>query len=128
VTLRRFRDWIAPSAGLDRSLGELLDKLKEPLARLGCPLNPRRFNAIRKLLGNTPAALCKPEQALDLQIAQRILPQVRYLFRPGARQALDAMRKALESHPAEFPEALQLLEEMKANEFTEEGVAEGDDE
>jgi hypothetical protein len=87
VTLRNYRDWIDPSPRLDRSLGELIDKLREPLHRLGCPLNPRRFNAIRKFVGSAPPEVAKPEQSLDLQIAQRVLPQVRNLFRPGARSA-----------------------------------------
>ena len=64
----------------------MIDRLKEPLAPLGCPLNPRRFNAIRKFVGSAPPDVCKPEQALDLQIAQRMLPQVRNLFRPGRRR------------------------------------------
>jgi hypothetical protein len=125
VTLRNYRDWIDPSPRLDRSLGELIDKLREPLHRLGCPLNPRRFNAIRKFVGSAPPEVAKPEQSLDLQIAQRVLPQVRNLFRPGAQEALDAIKKTLEAHPFGFPESLQSLEEMGDSDYPAELFAEG---
>jgi hypothetical protein len=125
VTLRNYREWVDPSPRLDRSLGELIDKLKEPLARLGCPLNPRRFNAIRKFVGSAPPDVCKPEQALDLQIAQRVLPQVRNLFRPGAQEALEEVKKVLEAHPSGFPESLQWLEEMRDSDYTADLLPEG---
>ncbi len=129
VTLKHFRDWVAPSSlVLKGSAGDVLDRLREPLARLGCPLNQRRIGAIRKLLANVPAEICKPEQALDLQIAQRILPQARNLFRPGARQALEAIRKLLQARPADFPESLQLLDEIQASEFSDELLAQGGEE
>jgi len=125
VTLRNYRDWIDPSPRLDRSLGELIDRLKEPLTRLGCPLNPRRFNAIRKFVGSAPPEVLKPEQALDLQIAQRVLPQVRNLFRPGAPEALEVIKKTLEAHPSGFPESLLSLEEMGDSDYPADLLAEG---
>ena len=64
----------------------MLDGLNEPLGRLGCPLNPRRYQAIRRLLGNAPAFVCSAAEAIDLQIAQRVLPQVRNLFPARARR------------------------------------------
>jgi hypothetical protein len=128
ITLGQFRGWVAQSAGLDASLGKLLDQLKEPLVQLGCPLTPRRFHAIRKLLGSVPPSICKPEEARDVQIAQRILPQVRNLFRPGARKALNAIRKALESQPSSFSESLQVLDEIQAGELPDDLLAEGSEE
>src|SRR5262249_10020897 len=125
VTLRNYRDWIDPSPRLDRSLGELIDKLKEPLARLGCPLNPRRVHALRKFVGSARADVCKPEQALDLQIVQRVLPQVRNLFRAGAQEALEAVKKTLEASPFGFPESLQWLEEMRDTDYSADLLAEG---
>jgi hypothetical protein len=125
VTLRNYRDWIDPSPRLDRSLGELIDRLKEPLTRLGCPLNPRRFNAIRKFVGSAPPDVLKPEQALDVQIAQRVLPQVRNLFRPGAQEELKAVKKILEAHPSGFPESLQLLDEMRDSDYPADLLTEG---
>ncbi len=125
VTLRNYRDWINPSPSLDRSLGQLIDNLKGPLSRLGCPLNPRRFNAIRKFVGSAPPDVCRPEQALDLQIAQRVLPQVRNLFRAGAQEALEDVKKTLEAHPFGFPESLQWLEEMRDSDYQADLFAEG---
>jgi len=125
ITQRNYREWVNESPTLDRSLGELIDKLKEPLTRLGCPLNPRRFHAIRKFVGNAPTDVCKPEQALDLQIAQRVLPQVRNLFRAGAQEALEDIKKTLEAHPFGFPESLQWLEEMRDSDYPTDLFAEG---
>jgi hypothetical protein len=125
VTLRHYRYWVDPAGKLDRALAELIDQLKDHLARLGCPLNPRRFTALRKFVGNAPRDICRPEEALDLQIAQRILPQVRGLFRPGAQEALDAVKKVLEGQPSGFPESLRWLEELRASDYTADLFAEG---
>ncbi len=115
ITHRALSGWVKDSAVLDRPHAELLDSLSEPLARLGCPLNPRRYQAIRRVLGNAPAFICSAAEAIDLQIAQRVLPQVRNLFRPGAREALKAMRRTLEAAGA-FPESLEVLREIEGRE------------
>ena len=57
---------------------------------------------------------------------QRILPQVRHLFRPSAREALQAIRKTLEGHPSGFAESLQLLADLEAHELTSSPFAETD--
>ncbi len=75
--------------------------------------------------GHAPPEVLKPEQALDLQIAQRVLPQVRNLFRPGAPEALEAIKKTLEAHPSGFPESLLSLEEMGDSDYPADLLAEG---
>jgi hypothetical protein len=65
---------------------------------------------------------------LDLQIAQRVLPQVRNLFRPGAREALKALRRVLETGPAAFPESLALLEEIEGREGVDDLFDRGSEE
>jgi len=117
ITLRTFRDWTSTTAQFDPSLGELIDALRDHLTVLGCPMNPRRFSAIRKFIASVPPQLGSPEQALDLQIAQRILPQMRGLFRPGAREAMDGIRKTLENHRFTFPESLRVLEDVRNSEY-----------
>jgi hypothetical protein len=112
--------WVKESAGLDATQAELFDALREPLAKLGCPLNARRYHAIRRVLGNTPLSVCSMADALDLQIAQRVLPQVRNLFRPGAREALKAFRRVLESAPFDFAESLVVLEEVEVREAADD--------
>ena len=124
VTLRNYRDWVDPSPRLDRSLGEMIDKLREPLTRLGCPLNPRRFNAVRKFVGSAPPEVCKPEQALDLQIAARAAAGAQPVP-PRSPEALDAIKKTLEAHPFGFPESLQSLEEMSDSDYPADLFAEG---
>jgi hypothetical protein len=127
VTHGQVAGWVTESAGFDRAQGELLDALNEPLAKMGCPLNPRRYHAIRRVLSNVPSFVCSPAEALDLQIAQRVLPQVRNLFRPGAREGLKALRRALESAPFVFPESLDLLGEIEERETDDELFSKGAD-
>jgi hypothetical protein len=125
VALRNYRDWVDNTGKLDRSLAELIDRLKDDLARLGCPLNPRRFGAIRRFVASAPPEICSADQALDLQIAQRLLPQIRGLFRPGAHAALEAVQKTLESHPTGFPESLQCLAELRTSDYPADPFTEG---
>ena len=128
VTHRQFAGWVKESAGLDRSHAEMLDNLSEPLAKMGCPLNARRYQAIRRVLGNVPPFVCTTDEALDLQIAQRVLPQVRNLFRPGAREALKALRRVLEATPGAFPESLDMLGEIEGREGGDDLFDRGADE
>jgi hypothetical protein len=120
ITLGHIAGWVKESAGMDRTHAELLDALSEPLTRMGCPLNPRRYQAIRRLLGNVPPSICSPAEVLDLQIAQRVLPQMRNLFRPGAKEGLKAFRRALEAAPIDFPESLTVLQEVEDREAVDE--------
>jgi hypothetical protein len=115
ITLRNLRSWITITANYEQSLGELIDALRDHLTALGCPMNPRRFSAMRKFIASMPPELGKPEQALDLQIAQRLLPQIRGMFRPVAREALDRVRKILENHSCS--ESLRVLEEISDREY-----------
>ena len=121
-------DWVKKPDGLSPTHGALFDALREPLARMGCPLNPRRTSAIGKVIGNTLPFVCTQDQALDLQIAQRVLPQVRNLFRPGAREGLKAFRKVLESSSLEFPESLEILQEVEYREAADGEFTTGIDE
>lgn len=116
ITQRTFSGWVNESAAMNPMHGGLLDELNESLNRLGCPMNLRRYQAIRRLLGNAPEFVCSPAEALDLQIAQRVLPQVRNLFRPGAREALRTLRRTLEGQPVAFPESLEVLREIEERE------------
>ena len=72
---------------------------------------------MRGFIASVPASLGSADMAIDLQIAQRILPQIRGLFRPGAREALESIRKTLENHPIELSESLRVLEHIGENEY-----------
>lgn len=117
VSLRAFQRWVSQTTQFDSRLGDLIDKLRHDLSVLGCPINPRRFAAMRRYIASLPPALGSPDTAIDLQIAQRVLPQIRGLFRPGARKSLESIRKTLEDHPIEFPESLRVLEHVSESEY-----------
>ena len=95
VTHGQFESWRRP--GQAGPVAELLDALREPLSRLGCPLSPRRYRALCEFLASA-GDLVAPEEALDMQITQRLLPQVRGLFRQTAQDALEDLRALLDSH------------------------------
>jgi hypothetical protein len=68
---------------------------------------------MQRFIANTPRQLCSSEQALDFQIAQRVLPQVRGLFRPLAREAFERLKNCLEKDGTRFPESLRVLAEVE---------------
>lgn len=117
VSLRTFQQWVSQTAQFDSRLGDLIDKLRHNLSVLGCPINPRRFAAMRTYIASVPPSLDSADTAIDLQIAQRVLPQIRGLFRPGAKEAVDAIRKTLEEYPIEFTESLRVLDHVSENEY-----------
>ncbi len=50
---------------------------------------------------------------------------MRNLFRAGAQEALEDVKKTLEAHPFGFPESLQWLEEMRDSDYQADLFAEG---
>lgn len=111
VSLRAYQSWIG-SATLDPRLGRVFDELREPLHALGCPLSPRRYRAICQFVASSNG-LCSPEVALDLQVSQRILPQVRGLFRREAREALDQLEQILSQQSFDFVESRRHLQQLR---------------
>ena len=114
ISTRTYRGWLR-SGALDREFAETIDELRVPLAALGCPLNPRRFRAICDFVASA-IELCPPARALNLQIAQRLLPQVRGLFRVEAREALEGIESILVRRPDDFSESLHTLHEIRRGE------------
>ena len=111
VTHRRFESWRRP--GQAGPVAELLDELREPLNKLGCPLSPRRYRGLCEFLASTPRELATPEEALDMQLRQRLLPQVRGLFRQTAQDALEDLRTLLAGHGQRYSGALGALDELR---------------
>ena len=109
VTGRVFETWRA--SGQPGPVADLLDELRGPLEALGCPLNPRRYRALCRFLASAPRDLLTPDDALDLQITQRLLPQIRGLFRSEARQAVDALLALLRKRGDRYAESVRALEE-----------------
>lgn len=119
ITLGLYRSWCR-TARLSKEFAGIVDQIRPHLYALGCPLNPRRYRAICEFVASAPSEICSPAEALDLQFAQRLLPQIRSVFRREAREAVDAIAKVLEAHGADFPESLGTLQDLRDSEY--EGV------
>ena len=74
---------------------KILGEIQPELIVLGCGLTPRRQTSICRFIANAQS-LCNFDKALDMQLRQRILPQIRRLYRPGALEALGRLSGKLE--------------------------------
>jgi hypothetical protein len=110
--LRHFREW-RRTTPLDRDIAALWDRIQAHLASLGTPITPRRRMAIQEFIASAPPEVLTPLQAFDLQIAQRLLTQVRGLYRPGAQDALDDLERMLTQHSYGFPEAVSAIADLR---------------
>lgn len=117
VCLRDFQSWTRDAA-LSSDLGAALDELRPLVERLGCPLTPRRFRAIRRFVASaTP--LCSEREAFDLETANRILPQVRNVLTSAGRDALESLRKVLDRR--QMTESLRVFDAAAARAAVELG-------
>jgi len=110
VTVGNFDAWTRETT-LTGQAASVIDAIQQPLAVLGSPLTPRRYQAISRFVASA-RDLCSAEEAFDLQLKQRVLNQLRGLFRPEARQALDELRTILAGHGTAFSGALQMLDRI----------------
>lgn len=95
VTQRMLTRWTRDEP-LERGLGEVLDRMSPLLTALRCPITPRRYRAISRFVASANG-LCSAIEAFDLQVCQRVLPQVRNVLGPEALEALEALRELIES-------------------------------
>lgn len=93
---------------------EVLGEIQPELSTLGCGLTHRRQTSICRFLANAPESLCSFDQALDMQLRQRILPQIRGLYRPGALEAVRGLSGKLENI-CEVPRTRQALARLEAD-------------
>jgi hypothetical protein len=112
-----YRAWVRDE-DLDRQFAELLDRLRAPLGRLRSPLTPRRYRSICRFVASA-AALCSASTAFDLQITQRIVPQLRGLFTPGAREAFGQLLQIVNQEAESLPETRLALESVAERELGE---------
>jgi hypothetical protein len=126
VTIGDLQSWIYDRP-FEPAAAQVLEQLQAPLKTLGCPLTPRRLGSIARFLGSTPRSLCTPEAALDLQVAQRILPQVKGLFRQEARAALGRVTAILGQNEQAFELSLRIIGEMQDVEDGMDPTAWGED-
>lgn len=121
VSWRAFRTWTRRGVITDELL-TAIDDIRGVLTTAGVALSPRRYQAISAFLASTPPFICTQERALDLQVTQRVLPQIRGWFRADQREALIQLREILEARPQVFEESLAALREIEHNDGALLGV------
>ena len=110
VTVASFESWTR-EAPLANKAAALIDRMQKPLGILGSPLTPRRYQAIKRFVASAKG-LCSSEEAFDIQLRQRVLSQLRGLFRPEARRALDELRTILLEEGGIYPGATHMLDRI----------------
>lgn len=93
---------------------DVLGEIQSDLSALGCGLAQRRQTLICRSVANAPESLCSHDQALDMQLCQRVLPQIRRLYRPGAMEALRRLHSKLE-RMCDAPRTLRGLGRLEAS-------------
>ena len=80
-------------------LAAVLDVLREPLRKMRRPLTPRRYEAFTRFVASAAGLrdLCTPDKAFDLQLSLRLVPQLRSLSSPDARDGLTELLRAFEA-------------------------------
>ncbi|SHF11805.1 hypothetical protein SAMN05444279_11794 [Ruegeria intermedia] len=114
AVLQADRDRWTRSTSVPARAIEILGEIQPELSVLGCGLTHRRQTSICRFIANAPADLCTFDQALDMQLRQRILPQMRGLYRHGALDALGRLAEKLE-RVSDVPRALRLLARLEAD-------------
>ncbi|MEZ5782379.1 MAG: hypothetical protein R3D70_12275 [Rhizobiaceae bacterium] len=90
-----------------------MGEIQPELSVLGCGITHRRQTSICRFIANAPEGLCGFDQALDMQLRQRILPQIRGLYRPGALDALARLAEKLSV--IHVPRTLQSLARLESD-------------
>lgn len=114
AVLQSDRDRWTRSTNVPASAIEVLSEIQPDLSMLGCGLTHRRQTSICGFIANAPASICSFDQALDMQLRQRILPQIRGLYRPGALEALRRLSDKLEKK-CDVPRTLKSLARLEAD-------------
>ena len=126
VTVTSYDSWIRDSETLPSKAAEIIDSMQKPLSVLGSPITPRRFQAIARFVASA-RNLCSADEAFDIQLRQRVFSQLRGLFRPESRRALDELRSILAKHGESFSRAQNMLDTLYveySNEIDFEGFEE----
>jgi len=114
AVLQSDRDRWTRNTNVPASAIEVLSEIQPDLSMLGCGLTHRRQTSICGFIANAPASICSFDQALDMQLRQRILPQIRGLYRPGALEALRRLSDKLEKI-CDVPRTLKSLARLEAD-------------
>jgi hypothetical protein len=111
ITLADFERW-AVAVPLQSDVAEFIDRVRPLLERLDAPLSMRARNGIDRYIRSS-TNLAPQHQALDYQIAQRMLPRVRLIGSRMQESALLELRSLLESADFSASESLAMIDAMQ---------------
>ena len=106
MSARDLRSWVQDRT-LDARYAEVLDAMRPSLLTLQCPVTPRRFHGISRFVASADG-LCAPDAAFDMQLCQRVLPQVRGAYGPAEREAIEELARVIASRGF-LPEAERVV-------------------
>ena len=115
VSLRNFQDWLSLKQAASPKGVKLLGDIDPLLRGLGCPFNPRRREAVNLFLQSATPEIVSPDQAFDIVLSQRVLPLVRGLFRPSAREIFERLSDVI-LQAGFLPETERVLADIRARE------------
>lgn len=95
-TVRRsdLRRWSRPEGTMAPDAVRVLADIQDHLVRIGAPLTSRRHRGIDRFVAGA-GDLCDPLAALDMQVRQRIVPQLDRLFMPDVLEEVERLAQAL---------------------------------
>jgi hypothetical protein len=98
----------------------LVDQIRPHLSSLGAPITARSYRAICRFVASAEP-LMSHVQALDVQIAQRLLSKVRDLITDAQHEAFGALEAVLrESDAGAFEESRFMLGHIRTREVVRE--------
>jgi hypothetical protein len=119
VKLADFNSWTHRTP-LPPKLAVLVDQLRPSLHSLGAPMTARSYQGICRFVASAEP-LMTPAQALDVQIAQRLLSKVRDIVTDSQREAFEDLETVIrESEIGPFEESHFLLRQIRMSEILQE--------
>jgi energy-coupling factor transporter ATP-binding protein EcfA2 len=112
VTLRDINAWTR-QAPLESDVATLIDAIRPILEGIGLPISPRTYTGMHRFIRSAGDVMTQ-QQALDCQIAQRLLPRIRNVSTRSENDALQSLQDLLRSSgDGRFPESKLVLERKR---------------
>jgi hypothetical protein len=108
ITLRDITAW-SRQAPLESDVATVIDSIRPILDGIGLPISPRTYSGMHRFIRSAGDVMSQ-KQALDCQIAQRLLPRIRNLSTRSEIDAIQSFQDVLRaSGDGLFPESQLLL-------------------
>lgn len=108
VTLRDIGAWTR-QAPLESDVATVIDAIRPILEGIGLPISPRTYTGMHRFIRSAGEVMTQ-KQALDCQIAQRLLPRIRNVSTRSEIDALQSLQDLLRgSGDGRFPESELVL-------------------